>query len=147
MKAADITSDIRDAFKRNVLLDANKIHIKPNGNKVILHGKVSNYAEMDESEQVAWSALGANSVDNQHIRWRNNMSITEYDNTDEQVIGSGWITAIAIVMIVLGIIAIAFPFFATIASTVLFGWVFTLLELPKLLMPFNREARVKSLGK
>jgi uncharacterized membrane protein HdeD (DUF308 family) len=52
------------------------------------------------------------------------MSVTEYDDTDEQVIGSGWITAIAIVMIVLGIIAIAFPFFATIASTVLFGWIF-----------------------
>ncbi|MBD2319936.1 HdeD family acid-resistance protein [Phormidium tenue] len=52
------------------------------------------------------------------------MSVTEYDDTDEQVIGSGWITAIAIVMIVLGIIAIVFPFFATIASTVLFGWIF-----------------------
>jgi uncharacterized membrane protein HdeD (DUF308 family) len=52
------------------------------------------------------------------------MSVTEYDDTDEQVISSGWITAIAIVMIVLGIIAIAFPFFATIASTVLFGWIF-----------------------
>lgn len=52
------------------------------------------------------------------------MSVTEYDDTDEQVIGSRWITAIAILMIVLGIIAIAFPFFATIASTVLFGWIF-----------------------
>jgi uncharacterized membrane protein HdeD (DUF308 family) len=52
------------------------------------------------------------------------MSITEYDDTDEQVIGSQWMTAIAIVMIVLGIIAIIFPFFATIASTVLFGFLF-----------------------
>jgi uncharacterized membrane protein HdeD (DUF308 family) len=52
------------------------------------------------------------------------MSATEYDDTDEQIVGSGWITAIAIVMILLGIIAIAFPFFATIASTILFGWIF-----------------------
>jgi|GEM_PF-1653681 len=51
------------------------------------------------------------------------MSVTEYQDTDEKVISSGWVTAIAIVMIVLGIIAIAFPFFATIASTVLFGWI------------------------
>ncbi|MEI6330272.1 MAG: HdeD family acid-resistance protein [Pseudanabaena sp.] len=52
------------------------------------------------------------------------MSVIEYDDTDEQVIGSGWMTAIAIVMIILGIIAIVFPFFTAIASTVLFGWIF-----------------------
>jgi uncharacterized membrane protein HdeD (DUF308 family) len=52
------------------------------------------------------------------------MSVTEYDNTDEQMVGSRWVMAIAIVMIVLGIIVIAFPFFATITSTVLFGWIF-----------------------
>ena len=52
------------------------------------------------------------------------MSVTEYEDTDEQVIGSRWMKMIAIVMIVLGIIAIAFPFFTAIASTVLFGWIF-----------------------
>lgn len=43
---------------------------------------------------------------------------------DEQVVSSGWTTAIAILMILLGIIAIAFPFFASVASTLLFGWIF-----------------------
>ncbi len=44
--------------------------------------------------------------------------------TDEQVVSSGWTTAIAILMILLGISAIAFPFFASVASTLVFGWVF-----------------------
>jgi hypothetical protein len=34
---------------------------------------------------------------------------------DEQVVSSGWTNAIAILMIVLGIIAIVFPFFAGVA--------------------------------
>jgi hypothetical protein len=37
------------------------------------------------------------------------MSVIEYDDIDEQVVGSGWVKAIAIVMIVLGIIAIVLP--------------------------------------
>jgi uncharacterized membrane protein HdeD (DUF308 family) len=44
--------------------------------------------------------------------------------TDEQVIKSRLTNAIAILMIVLGFIAIVFPFFATIATTLMFGWIF-----------------------
>jgi len=44
--------------------------------------------------------------------------------TEEQIVSSGWTTAIAVLMIVLGIIAIAFPLFATVTSTLVFGWVF-----------------------
>jgi osmotically-inducible protein OsmY len=65
LKATDITSDIRDAFKRNALLDANKIRVETTGNKVTLHGKVRNYAELDEAARVAWGAPGVHSVDNQ----------------------------------------------------------------------------------
>ncbi len=65
------------------------------------------------------------------------MSIIEYDDTDEQVIGSQWMTAIAIVMIVLGIIAIVFPFFATIASTVLFGFLFILAGISQIAYAFQ----------
>ncbi|PZV18803.1 MAG: hypothetical protein DCF20_01735 [Pseudanabaena sp.] len=57
------------------------------------------------------------------------MSVTEYEDyedIDKNVISSGWMTVTAIGMILLGIIAIAFPFFATIASTVLFGCLFIL---------------------
>jgi uncharacterized membrane protein HdeD (DUF308 family) len=51
------------------------------------------------------------------------MRVTE-PKTDEQVINSKWLTPIAVLMIVLGIIAIAFPFFAAVASTLIFGWIF-----------------------
>ncbi len=44
--------------------------------------------------------------------------------TDKQISSSGWTNAIAVLMIVLGFIAIIFPFFATIATTLTFGWIF-----------------------
>ena len=70
LNAADITNDIRDAFKLNTLLDANAILVEISGNEVILHGKVRNYAQLDEAERVAWSALGVHSVNNQlKVEW------------------------------------------------------------------------------
>ncbi len=44
--------------------------------------------------------------------------------TDEQISSAGWTNAIAILMILLGFIAITFPFFATVATTLTFGWIF-----------------------
>jgi len=44
--------------------------------------------------------------------------------TDVQLVGSRWLTPIAVLMIVLGIAAIVFPFFASVASTLVFGWIF-----------------------
>jgi uncharacterized membrane protein HdeD (DUF308 family) len=51
------------------------------------------------------------------------MSFTESE-TDTPVVRSGWLVAIAIFTIGLGIFAISFPFFATVASTLVFGWIF-----------------------
>jgi uncharacterized membrane protein HdeD (DUF308 family) len=42
----------------------------------------------------------------------------------EQTINSRGLTPIAVLMIILGIVAIIFPFFATITSTLVFGWIF-----------------------
>jgi uncharacterized membrane protein HdeD (DUF308 family) len=53
------------------------------------------------------------------------MSVTE-PVINEQIVSSRMFNAIAVLMIVLGIIAIAFPFFASVASTLLFGWIFIL---------------------
>ena len=75
------------------------------------------------------------------------MSITEYDDTEDQVIGSQWMTAIAIVMIVLGIIAIVFPFFATIASTVLFGFLFILAGISQIAYAFQSRGAGQFLWK
>ena len=70
LNAADITNDIRDAFKLNALLDANAILVEISGNEVTLHGKVRNYAQLDEAERVAWGASGVHSVNNQlKVEW------------------------------------------------------------------------------
>ncbi|HEY9622442.1 MAG TPA: DUF308 domain-containing protein [Crinalium sp.] len=44
--------------------------------------------------------------------------------TDVKAVNSGWLTTIAVLMIALGIAAIVFPFVASIASTLVFGWIF-----------------------
>jgi uncharacterized membrane protein HdeD (DUF308 family) len=44
---------------------------------------------------------------------------------------------IAILMIVLGIIAITFPFFATVASTLVFGWVFIVAGIAQIVYAFQ----------
>jgi len=53
----------------------------------------------------------------------NHMRVIESE-TDVQVVGSRWLKAIAVFMIILGIMAIVFPFVASIASTLVFGWIF-----------------------
>ena len=51
------------------------------------------------------------------------MRVIEHE-TDEQMLSSKWLTPIAVLMIVLGFLAIVFPFVATVASTLVFGWIF-----------------------
>ena len=61
----DISIAIKAAFERNAQLEADSIEVDTLGNKVILRGKVGNYAEREEAERVAWAAPGVYSVDNQ----------------------------------------------------------------------------------
>jgi uncharacterized membrane protein HdeD (DUF308 family) len=75
-----------------------------------------------------------------------NMRIIESE-IDEQVVSSGWTTAIAILMIVLGIIAIAFPFFASVASTLLFGWIFIFAGIAQIVYAFQSRGAGKVVGK
>jgi osmotically-inducible protein OsmY len=63
--SADIEKTIKSAFERNALLDAQKIQVETSGSKVILRGKVRNYAEWEEAARAAWGAPGVFSVDNQ----------------------------------------------------------------------------------
>lgn len=57
----------------------------------------------------------------------------------EQTINSGGLTAIAIVMIILGLIAATFPFFAGIASTLFFGWVFIFAGIAQIVYAFQSK--------
>ncbi|MEH1855480.1 MAG: DUF308 domain-containing protein [Nostoc sp.] len=74
--------------------------------------------------------------------------------TDEQIVSSGWTTAIAVLMILLGIIAlaqpaagIAFPFFASLTSTLLFGWVFIFAGITQIVYAFQSRGAGKVVGK
>jgi osmotically-inducible protein OsmY len=62
--AMEVENAIKAAFKRNALVDANKIQVEASDSKVTLFGKVRNYAERDEADRVAWAASGVFSVDN-----------------------------------------------------------------------------------
>jgi uncharacterized membrane protein HdeD (DUF308 family) len=66
------------------------------------------------------------------------MRITESE-TREQTINTKWLTAIAVLTIVLGIIAIVFPFFATIASTLVFGWIFIFAGIAQIVYAFQSK--------
>jgi uncharacterized membrane protein HdeD (DUF308 family) len=66
---------------------------------------------------------------------------------DEQVVSSKWTNAIAILMIVLGIIAIAFPFFASVASTLLFGWIFIFAGITQIAYTFQSKGAGQVIGK
>ncbi|MCG9890328.1 MAG: DUF308 domain-containing protein [Thermosynechococcaceae cyanobacterium MS004] len=60
---------------------------------------------------------------------------------DEQISSSSsrWINAIAVLMIVLGFIAIIFPFFATIATTLTFGWIFIFAGIAQIVYAFQSK--------
>ena len=70
LSVSEVAADIKAAFKRSAMLDANKIQIDVAGSKVTLKCKVRNYAEVDEAERAVWAASGVLTVDNQlSVKW------------------------------------------------------------------------------
>ncbi|HWY10779.1 MAG TPA: BON domain-containing protein [Bacteroidia bacterium] len=60
----DIKTKIQAAFVRNARIDADKINIQTDGNKVILSGKVNCWSELEEAEHSVWSTPGVSSIEN-----------------------------------------------------------------------------------
>lgn len=60
----DVKNKISAAFERSAMIDANNIHVKTIGNKVILTGTVRSYAERREAELSASNAPGVSVVEN-----------------------------------------------------------------------------------
>ncbi|WGQ09818.1 BON domain-containing protein [Pedobacter gandavensis] len=61
--STNIEKQIIAAFQRNAALDAKKITVNVEGNKVILTGTVRSFTEKDDAENAAWSAPGVLDVD------------------------------------------------------------------------------------
>ncbi len=64
------------------------------------------------------------------------MNINELE-INVKTVNSRWMTGIAVFMCVLGLFAIIFPFFATIASTLLFGWLFVFSGISQVFYAFH----------
>jgi osmotically-inducible protein OsmY len=60
----EVKASIEAALKRSAELDANRIKVEADGDRVILTGTVHSLFEREEAERAAWKAPGVHSVDN-----------------------------------------------------------------------------------
>ena len=67
--------------------------------------------------------------------------------TNRLLPNSKWLSAIAVLMIVLGAVAITFPFFVTLTSTLLFGWLFIVAGIGQIIYAFQSRGAGKVIWK
>jgi osmotically-inducible protein OsmY len=62
--ASKVKECIIQEFERHARIDADKIEVRVDGNKVILTGKLLSFREIDDAEDAAWSIPGVEIVEN-----------------------------------------------------------------------------------
>ena len=65
VNASGVKAAIETALKRTASVDANRIKVEADGDKVTLRGNVGSWLETDEAERAAWAAPGVRMVDDQ----------------------------------------------------------------------------------
>ena len=63
VKAADVRTEIEEAFRRNAVIDARRINVTATDGTVILSGNVHSWSERRQAERAAWAAPGVVQVD------------------------------------------------------------------------------------
>jgi osmotically-inducible protein OsmY len=65
--AGDVKARIEAAFKRSAEIDASRVQVETQENKVILRGRVRSWSEREEAENAAWAAPGITAVEDEII--------------------------------------------------------------------------------
>ena len=65
--ADNIQRRIEDALKRSAEVDAEGVHVKVQGDVVILEGKVNSWHQRQIAERTAWSVPGVKDVKDQIV--------------------------------------------------------------------------------
>jgi len=63
----EIKQSIEDAFRRNAIIDAQKVTVDARGGDITLRGEVRSWAERDQAQQAAWAAPGVAHVKNELV--------------------------------------------------------------------------------
>lgn len=62
---SEIKHSIKEAFRRNAIIDAENVAVDASGSEVTLRGEVRSWAERDQAQQSAWAAPGVLTVKNE----------------------------------------------------------------------------------
>lgn len=63
----DVEQQITKAFQRNAGIDADKVRVEVQGDKVTLTGTVRSFAERQDAEKTAWASPGVMKVENKLV--------------------------------------------------------------------------------